>query len=353
MAALKFIFSKKNKAIRHWGCSHSPVSVVSNKTIMDSLTQAALGAAIGEALLGKKIGSKGALLGAIVATVPDLDIALYLVYDKFEMLSIHRGYSHSILFSILGAFLLVYVLQRIKWTKQVSYQRLWIFSWLALFTHMLLDAFTAYGTQLLLPFSNERVGFDSINIVDPVYTVPLLIGLLGSLAFFRNKPSRAVFNYVGIAISTLYLISTLGIKNQVDNYFKTALAKQDIAYNSLLTVPVGIASINWYGVAKTDTGLYLSKYTLRENDDLVFEYFPINEHLLDKIPPLAAETMRWFAKGNYTVTAEQEKIRIYNLQVDMRGIVKEGDQKAPTVGYFEITPQANGEFIFSSGAHQQ
>jgi inner membrane protein len=205
---------------------------------------------------------------------------------------------------------------------------------------------------LFLPFSNERIGFDSINIVDPVYTVPLILGLLGSLIFFKNKPSRAVFNYAGIAISTLYLMSTLGIKAHVNNHFQEALAEQNIAYDSILTMPVGIASISWYGVIKNDKGLYMSKYSMGSDSDLGFEYFPINEHLLDKIPPIAAETMRWFAKGYYTVAADQDKIRIYNLQVDMRGIVREGDNKAPTVGYFEITPQGDDRFIFSSGAHQ-
>ncbi len=212
---------------------------------MDSVTQAALGAAIGEAVLGKKIGGKGAVLGAIIATVPDLDVALYLLYDKFEMLSIHRGFSHSIVFSMLGAFLIAYALQRIKWTKQIGYQRLWIFACLALFTHMLLDAFTAYGTQLFLPFSDARIGFDSINIVDPVYTIPLLIGLICCLYLFKNKPNRAVFNYIGIAISTVYLFGTLGVKNHVAEHFKNELAKQNISYNSLLTMPVGIANINW------------------------------------------------------------------------------------------------------------
>ena len=178
---------------------------------MDSLTQAALGAAIGEAALGKQIGNKGAVLGAIVATIPDLDVAFYLFYDKLEMLSIHRGYSHSILFSIIGAFLIAYILQRIKWTKKISYQRLWIFTWLALFTHMLLDAFTAYGTQLFLPFSDARVGLDSINVVDPVYTLPLIFGLVGSLYFFRKKPTRARYNYVGIIVSSIYLLSLIHI----------------------------------------------------------------------------------------------------------------------------------------------
>ncbi|MFT4567588.1 MAG: inner membrane protein [Saprospiraceae bacterium] len=318
---------------------------------MDSITQAALGAAIGEAVLGKKIGNKGAVLGAIVAMIPDLDVGLYLFYDKFEMLSIHRGYSHSIMFSILGAFLIASVLQRIKWAKQISYLRLWIFTWLALFTHMLLDAFTAYGTQLFLPFSDARIGFDSINVVDPVYTLPLLIGLVCSLFFFKNKPSKTVYNYIGIVVSTLYLLGTLGIKENVKEHFKNELAKQNISYQSLLTMPVGIANVNWYGVAKTEDGLYMHKYSILDDVELPFQYFPSNDHLLNGINPEVVDRMKWFAKGFYTVVKEKETIRFYNLQIDMRGIVKDGDKKAPTVGYFEFVPNENGEYQFSSGAH--
>lgn len=320
---------------------------------MDSLTQAALGAAIGEATLGKHIGNKGAVLGVIIATIPDLDVTLYLFYDKFEMLSIHRGFSHSIIFIIIGAFLIVYGLQRIKWTKLVSYQRLWIFAWLALFTHMLLDTFTAYGTQLFLPFSDWRVGFDSINVVDPVYTVPLLIGLICSLFIFKNKPSRAVYNQIGIVISTLYLLGTLGVKNHVEEHFKIELAEQNINYHSLLTMPVGIANINWYGVAKTSEGLYMQKYSVINNVQVPFEYFPSNGYLLEGVNPELVDRMKWFAKGFYTVEKNDDQLRFYNLQVDMRGIIVTNGIKAPTAGYFVITPQENGGFEFTSGTHEK
>jgi len=319
---------------------------------MDSLTQATLGAAIGEATLGKHIGNKGAVLGAIVATIPDLDVALYLLYDKFEMLSIHRGFSHSIVFSIIGAFLIAYVLQRIKWTKLVSYQRLWIFTWLALFTHILLDTFTAYGTQLFLPFSDWRVGFDSINVVDPVYTVPLLIGLICSLFIFKNQPSRAIYNQIGITISTLYLLATLGVKNHVEKHIKTELAEQNISYHSLLTMPVGIANINWYGVAKTSEGLYMQKYSVLNNDQVPFEYFPSNDYLLEGVNPELVDRMKWFAKGFYTVVKDDDQLRFYNLQVDMRGIIQNDVIKAPTAGYFIIIPKKDGGFKFTSGTHE-
>jgi inner membrane protein len=318
---------------------------------MDSLTQAALGAAIGEALLGKKIGNSGAITGAIVATIPDLDVFLYAFYDKFSMLSIHRGYSHSILVSLLGAFLIAYILKNIRQTKIVSYKRLWIFSWLALFTHALLDTFTAYGTQLFLPFSNARVGFDSINVVDPVYTLPLIIGLIFSLFIYKNKSNRSFYNNIGLVMSSLYLISTLGIKQYVTHHFKAELTEQNIEYHSLLTMPVGMASIDWYGVAKTNEGLYMHKYSLWNDTNLPFEYFSSNDELLEGVNSEAVACMKWFAKGFYAVEKHGEDLYFYNLQVDMRGTIDTENGRAPTAGYFIISPQEGNRFEFSSGSH--
>ncbi len=315
---------------------------------MDSLTQGVLGAAIGERVLGEKIGNKGAIIGAIVATIPDLDVILYLFYDKFEMLSIHRGFSHSIAFSILGAFLIAFVLNKIIRFQKVKFKLLLLFSWLCLFTHMLLDTFTAYGTQLYLPFSDRRLGFDSINVVDPVYTVPLIIGLILSLWVFKSKPKRSMFNNYGLIISSLYLIFTLinreGVKAEISDRMANGTE-----YNSLLIMPVGIANINWYGVAKGKDSLYMMKHSILVDTVNPIEVFPIHEEYLNQIDEKIADKIRWFAKGFYTVEKENEKIRIYNLQVDMRGIVKNGNKKAPTAGYFEISNK-NGKSEFSSGS---
>lgn len=318
---------------------------------MDSITQAVLGASIGEALLGEKIGKKGAILGAIVATIPDLDVAMYLFFDSYEMLRIHRGFSHSILFTILFAFLVAYILRQFKWTKSISYFRLWLFSWLSLFTHIILDAFTSYGTQLLLPFSDHRIGWDSINVVDPIYTIPLIIGLFFSVYWYKNSLKRYIPNVIGLFVSTLYLFTTLGIKSVVNNNFEEDLTSNNISYQSITTMPVGVAGINWYGMARNDDSLYLKKISLLSDVMTPIEAFPINDNLLDILKPEVADEMRWFAKGNYTALKDGNKIRIYNLQVDMRGIVKDGEKKYPTAGYFELTPLSNGEVIFSSGSH--
>ena len=314
---------------------------------MDSITQAALGAAFGEITLGRYVGKKGMLLGAAVATIPDLDVVLYLFYDKFEMLSIHRGFSHSIVFSIVGSLLLSSILSRVVFIKIIPFYRLWLFNWLVLFTHIILDAFTAYGTQLFLPFSDCRFGWDSINVVDPVYTIPLILGLLGTI-FFKKKH----FNTLGLFVSTIYLVGTLSIKGVINDRLTEDLTERNINFTHYSTMPIGSASLNWYGMAKDKELLYLKKYSLFQKSNNDFHVFNINRKYLDDLSPKQRESMIWFAKGFYTVEKDKDTILIYNLQVDMRGIVKNDSVYAPTKGYFVFIPKIDNGYQFSSGSHE-
>ncbi len=319
---------------------------------MDSLTQAALGAAVGEAVLGKKIGRSGTILGVIGGTIPDLDVFLTFFYNELEKISVHRGYSHSILFCLLGAFLFAWLLTKIKWTKDVSYRRLWLFSFLAFFTHVLIDAFTSYGTQLFLPFTDWRVSFDSISIIDPVYTVPLIIGVLCSILLFKKEDKKRPFpNNIGLIVSSLYLLFTLANKQHIEQVFADSLEQNKMPYFHLLTVPVSIGNLTWYGVAKDAEQLHIGKYSILNKEPISFESFPVNEHLLDGIDPKLADRMRWFSQGYYVAAEQDGKIRLYNMQCDMQGIRHFGEYKAPTAFYFEITPKEDGTYNLATGMH--
>jgi inner membrane protein len=319
---------------------------------MDSITQATLGAAIGQAMLGKKIGVKAPIVGAIVATIPDLDIVLLPFFDSLERLSIHRGFSHSILFSLLGGLLLALILSKMKWTKEFTLTKLFLFSWLALFTHMILDAFTTYGTQLFLPFNDYRVSFDSINIVDPFYTLPLLIGLIISVFQRRSKIKWQSSNRLGLFISSLYLIFTLVNKEQVNKVVRSELEKQEIKYNSLKSIPVGLGNFSWYGLARSNDTLFLGKYSILDREAIYFHSFPINSHLLEEINSDLAERLVWFAQNYYTVAKVNEGIRFYNLQCDMQGVRMDDGYKAPTAFYFEVTPFPESSFELNTGMHK-
>lgn len=320
---------------------------------MDSLTQAVLGAAVGEVVLGKKIGNKASILGAIVATIPDLDVLLTPLFNDLQRVSLHRGYSHSILFCVLGAFLFAAIFKKIKWTREVTYGKLWLFSFLVLFTHVLLDAFTSYGTQLFLPFTDWRVSFDSIGIIDPVYTIPLILGLCYTYYNRRKGYFSSTANIIGLIVSSLYLVYTLGVKQHINSLIKSELTEHSIRYEKILSVPVGAGSLKWYGVAKTDDSLYIGKISDLTHNHIEFASFPINNNLLDRVDDQLVDRMKWFAQDFYTVAEKDGKIRIYNMQCDMQGIRVYGGYKAPTAFYFEIDQHADGSYDLSTGMHHE
>ncbi|NND77004.1 MAG: metal-dependent hydrolase [Flavobacteriales bacterium] len=321
---------------------------------MDSITQATLGAAIGEALLGKRIGNKGALLGAIVATIPDFDILFLPLFDQVERISIHRGFSHSIVFCLLAAFIFTWLMSRWKWTKAIDTKRLWIFNFLVLFTHVMLDAFTTYGTQLFLPFSDYRVSFDSVNIVDPFYTLTLLAGLIVTMIHLRKQKVTAFrANRIGLIISSAYLLLTLVNKQYVEHKFQSALDSQGIMVESLLTVPVKVGNVNWFGVAKENGTLYLGKYSELNPEPITFDSFPMNEELLTTLDPDLVERLTWFAQGYYVAAESEGKIRVYNMQCDMQGVRHFGNYLAPTAFYYEISPHLDGSYDLDVGMHEK
>lgn len=163
---------------------------------MDSLTQAVLGAAVGQALLGRRLGARAALLGAVGGTLPDLDM-LWADGAAVDFFSAHRGVTHSLFFGPLLALPLAAAGRR--WRPAIPYRAWWTFWMLVLVTHPLLDLFTNYGTQLLAPFSRQPFAIPAISIIDPTYTLSLAAGL--GLAW-AGRP-RALL--VALALSTAYI----------------------------------------------------------------------------------------------------------------------------------------------------
>jgi inner membrane protein len=173
---------------------------------MDSLTHLAVGAAIGTAVLGRKAGAKAALWGAAIATLPDLDV-LVSYGDPVRDFTSHRASSHALFWLTLVAPLLAWVAWRLHRSADqaqgVRYRDWWLLAWLALVTHALLDAFTVYGTQLLMPFSDYPIGVGSIFIIDPLYTLPVLVGVVAFYLLRRRNLVRAVrWNLAGLAAGT-------------------------------------------------------------------------------------------------------------------------------------------------------
>ncbi len=156
---------------------------------MDSITQAVLGATLQAALLGRWQGRKALLYGAALATLPDLDVVIDYG-DAVAGMTYHRSFSHSLL--VLTGLALALTLL-LRWRPHPGYSagRLFVTLWLVLATHPLLDAFTSYGTQLFWPFTPTPTARSTVFIIDPLYTAPLLVAVIGGLLHgLRDKSPR-------------------------------------------------------------------------------------------------------------------------------------------------------------------
>ena len=168
---------------------------------MDPVSQGTVGAAFAQSSANKNNIAKVSIVGFLAGLAPDLDVLLRSSTDPVLFLEYHRQFTHSLVFIPFGALIvatLIFPLVR----KTLNFKTTYAASFLGYATHGLLDACTSYGTLLFWPFSNERITWNNISIVDPLLTIPALILVL--LAINTNRP-RTSFFAVGWIVSYLAL----------------------------------------------------------------------------------------------------------------------------------------------------
>lgn len=309
---------------------------------MDSLTQIVLGAAVGEAVLGKKIGNKAMLYGAIAGTIPDLDVFVNSFTDTVSALEIHRGVTHSILFSIFFAPIFGWLVSRFERYKNVK-DWSWLFFW-CLLTHPLLDAFTTWGTQLFWPL-NIRVAFKTIFVIDPLYTVPFMVFLI--LAMFQNRTSkkRRFYNNMGLVFSTGYLAITLLLKWYTYTRFEEALKEQDIAYTQIDTRPSPMNTILWSANVATEDAFLIGSYSLFDSQPIVFNSYPKNHELIadfadhDKMRRMISISKQW-----YLITKKNDALYFNDLRF---GLLSMEPDAQDFVFQYKVETNTNGELYFT------
>ncbi|PKG43574.1 metal-dependent hydrolase [Psychroflexus sp. MES1-P1E] len=279
---------------------------------MDSLTQIVLGAAVGELVLGRKVGNKAVIYGAIAGTIPDLDVFIGNFYDTVTALEIHRGFSHSIVFSVLMAPILGYLLSRIH--KQASWKNWSLLVFLGLFTHPLLDCFTTWGTQFFWPF-DLRIAFKSIFVIDPLYTLPFLICLIAASRCHRTSVKRRRLNRWGLILSSSYLILSLVSKGFAFDKFENALAAQNITYSELETRPSPLNILLWSANVKTPTAFFIGEYSIFDSQPIQFRAYP-KQH--EKIEGLLKyenlERLTNITHGWFTISERENELYFNDLR---------------------------------------
>jgi len=283
---------------------------------MDSITQITLGAAVGEAVLGKKAGYRAAAWGAALGTFPDLDVLINPFVDSVTELYYHRNITHSVVFVLLATPIFGWMISKVHASLETSWKQWAKLSFWVFVTHILLDLSTTYGTQVLQPFSDIPYTTDSLFIIDPLVTVPLFLGVLSALVFRRKGTLGSNFNKTGIALAACYIVWGLAIKSHVHSVFQESFQNQFGYYKKVKTTPNGPTTFLWNGYIIRQDTVYHAVYSIfDESTDLDFRRIPMNSQIFEPYKNhRAGEAMLWFSRGYYTAEKQDGDIYFYDLR---------------------------------------
>lgn len=357
---------------------------------MDSLTQIVLGAAVGEAVLGKKVGNRALLWGAVAGTIPDFDVLAKFFVDPITNTEMHRGFSHSIVFSVLFApifayfikkyekgflmafcavmvsvfflnseallgkilslsllALMVYSATRLKESRVDATWKDWTkLMFLGLITHPMLDAHTTWGTQFFWPF-DYRIAFKNIFVVDPLYTLPFLVCVIAVMFIGRTDPRRRRWNNAGLIISSSYLLLTFVLKGIGYSKFQDKLESNHVKYVEMDTKPTPLNAILWNAHVETETGYLVSYYSLFDSQPIEFsEEFKKNHHLLDPYrDQKVVQQLLNIAAGWYYLEEIDERLFFYDMRFGQNGV----EHDSPFFWKYELIPNSEGQItVFRS-----
>ncbi len=285
---------------------------------MDSVTQIVLGAAVGEKVLGRKAGYRAPLWGAICGTIPDLDVFIRFA-DPVKDFTYHRSFSHSVFVLALLTPLIVALIMRVHQRMRPYQWRWYALVYLVFVTHVLLDSLTAYGTQILWPFITTPVTWSTIFIIDPLYTVPLSVGVFGALLVSRKYRLGHMMNGIGLLVSTMYLGWTIVAKSHVSAAVESSLKRDNIAYEKFFTTPAPFNSLLWRIVVMHEGGYYQGYYSVFDQGKKIqFKHYRSDSHLLQGIEDhWPVQRLQWFSKGFYSVKRRQQGVVISDLRMGM------------------------------------
>lgn len=308
---------------------------------MDSLTQVVLGSAVSVAVMRRRAPTwKAALWGGVAGTLPDLDV-LFAQADPILDMVLHRAESHALFWLTLFSLPFAWLVARLH-GEQAQWQRWWLALWLALVTHPLLDAFTVYGTQLALPFTDKPYGLGSVFIIDPAVTLPWLLGLL--LVLIRRGDLRGQhYNLYGLATGAAVLVLGVVLQGQVERHARSNLALQGVTPEQVLVTPAPLSMLLWRVVAMAGPHYYEGFHGLLDDaDTMQFERFERGQAYETDIAAIGgAQRIRRFSKGFYKLhETAQGQLVISDLRMGQEPYYSFAFAVAQRGSAFQPLPQA-------------
>jgi len=228
---------------------------------MDTVTHLLIGAAVAQ--LVNKVPTetnlswqKCALLGAFSAVFPDIDYLLFFV-NPLEFLAYwHRAETHSLILAPLWAWILSFLLRRFYHCTQQTF--LFKICLVGILSHIILDSFTTFGTQWFAPFSNYKVSWNLLFVVDVYFTFMSFVALM-LIIYWRSHHYRLFALCLPMAYLTLVVIVKLAAYHQIP------ATESEKDASSLTLLPQPFSPLYWQVIKPTETGIKQT-YLMLSND---------------------------------------------------------------------------------------
>lgn len=280
---------------------------------MDSFTQVLLGIATAELCAGEKLQRKTFLYGAVLGTIPDLDVVIGQFMNPVDGVAIHRGMSHSVLFFLLLSPILGWLISKTERNK-INFSSATKMVFWCLLTHVLLDLFTSWGTQIFWPLT-DRIAFKTIFVIDFLYTIPLLISLILAWRKKDNFTFRKKYVLIGIYLSSFYLLLTCSLKLYALQQFDKALKTQNIVYDDLIVKPTAFNCILWNANIATKDAYFLSDYSLLDTQPITFKKYSKNNKLARQLEGNNDfEKLKTISEGWFIITKKDNHFYFNDLR---------------------------------------
>lgn len=315
---------------------------------MDSITHVVLGGCVGEALAGKKIGTKAIVLGAAAQSLPDIDFIASFWLDPAHDIVAHRGLTHSFLFVAVASSVLGLLAHRFL-PNRMAQQR-WIgFFALQIFIHIFIDAFNAYGVAWFEPFSSVRVSFNSLFVADPFLTLPMVVAFAFLLLTKANDLRRVWAVRLALAWCVVYPCYGVVNKLSVNSRLKQSFPELGVPVTQYFTTPTPLNTWLWYVVANTEGGSYVGYHSVFDaKDSITYEFFPRNDSLLK--PYEGRDDLRYlreFSQGFYTADRWKDTVAFNDLRFGQ--MLGWRNRRGRFVFHYYLSHPTENEFLVQRG----
>lgn len=316
---------------------------------MDSLTHVAIGACLGEAFAGRQLGKKAMAWGILAHSIPDIDFLVTPWLFTVDNFLVHRGFTHSILFTILVSLTLSLIARRLHNSYSYSFLRWFSFLAVCMTLHIVLDAFNNYGVGWFEPFSHYRISLNLIYVADPFFSIAPAVACVGLILLKSSSAYRKHCWALGLGVCVAYCGYCVINKTIATQKAVSLLAKRNISYTKFMLTPAPLQSWLWFLAAGDNTGFftgYISVFDSKETNEL--RYSPKNDLLLRQIENKEEiEKLVRFSRNYYTIEQHADTILFNDLRFGQ--IVGWQNPSERFAFYYYLNPQLDNSLAVQRG----